>query len=68
MLEPKDAKQLNDEEVLAKKTSAVTWCNQATAHAVGYAGKGWTYVLIPHNAITDNMTVTGLAAAFAVES
>lgn len=61
MLEPKDAKQLTDAEVLAKKEAATKWCQLATDHAVSYAGKPWKYVLIPHNAITDNMTLAGLA-------
>jgi hypothetical protein len=37
-------------------------CNQATDHAVGNGGKPWKYVLIPHNAITANMTLEGLVA------
>jgi type III restriction enzyme len=64
MLEPKDAKQLTDEEVVAKKNSAVKWCRLATDHATSYGGKPWKYVLIPHNAITDNMTVQGLVSAY----
>jgi type III restriction enzyme len=64
MLEPKDAKQLGDEEVVAKKDSAITWCQQASDHAASYGGKPWKYVLVPHNAITDNMTLTGLAAQY----
>jgi type III restriction enzyme len=64
MLEPKDAKQLSDDEVVAKKNSAITWCQQASDHANEYGGKPWRYVLIPHSAIADNMTLSGLVLAF----
>jgi type III restriction enzyme len=64
MLEPKAANQMTDAEVLAKKEVAVTWCGHASNHAASYGGKGWKYVLIPHDAIADNMTLDGLAARF----
>jgi hypothetical protein len=46
---------------------AVEWCRRATDHAASYDGKPWTYVLVPHDAIAENMTVEGLARQFAVE-
>ena len=55
---------MTDPEVLAKRDVAMTWCKHASDHAVTYDGKPWKYVLIPHDAIVDNMTVTGLAAHF----
>ena len=64
MLEPKASNQMTDGEVLAKKEVAVRWCQQATAHARGHGGKPRTYVLIPHDAIAENMTVSGLAQRF----
>lgn len=59
MLEPKASNQMTDGEVLAKKEVAVRWCQQASTHARSYGGKPWTYVLIPHDAIAENMTVEG---------
>ena len=35
----------------------------ATDHAASYEGKPWTYVLIPHDAIAENMTLEGLPAS-----
>jgi type III restriction enzyme len=64
MLEPKARNEMTDPEVFAKRDVAVTWCRHANGHAVTYSGKPWKYVLIPHDAIVDNMTVTGLAAHF----
>ncbi len=64
MLEPKASNQMTDAEVLAKRDVAVTWCKQASGHARSYGGKPWVYVLIPHDAIADNMTLAGLAQRF----
>jgi type III restriction enzyme len=65
MLEPKAADQMNDGEVLAKRDVAVRWCQQASDHARSHGGKPWTYVLIPHDAIAENMTLDGLAKQYA---
>jgi type III restriction enzyme len=67
MLEPKASNQMADQVVLAKRDVAVEWCRRATDHAASYDGKPWTYVLVPHDAIAENMTVEGLARQFAVE-
>jgi len=52
--------EFDDPIVLAKKAAAVTWCAQATDHAAKHGGKPWHYLLIPHDAIADNMTLAGL--------
>lgn len=57
MLEPKMATQMADKDVLAKRDVAVQWCGWATEHATNYGGKPWRYVLIPHDAIAENITV-----------
>jgi type III restriction enzyme len=67
MLEPKARNMLADPEVLAKKDAAVTWCKNASAHAAGYGGKPWRYVLIPHDVIAENRTLDGLAQQFEVD-
>lgn len=67
MLEPKAANQMNDAEVLAKRDAAVKWCQRATEYANSYSGKAWQYALIPHDAITSNLTITGLAERFGVQ-
>jgi type III restriction enzyme len=64
MLEPKARNEMEDFEVLAKKEAAVLWCSRATAHALNNGGKPWRYVLIPHDAIAENMTLTGLVSRF----
>ncbi len=64
MLEPKAKNELADPDVVAKKDAAVKWCKQASDHAATYKGKPWKYLLIPHDAIAENMTLEGLAKHF----
>ena len=66
MLEPKRRDELTDDEVVAKKDAAVKWCKQASDHAKTCKGKPWKYLLIPHDAIAENITLDGLAAAYTV--
>lgn len=65
MLEPKARNEMTDPEVLAKREAAVKWCGLATNHALSNGGKPWKYVLIPHDAIAENMTLAALASQFA---
>jgi type III restriction enzyme len=64
MLEPKASNQMTDGEVLAKKEAAVRWCQQASEHARSHKRKSWTYALIPHDSIAENMTLDGLVRQY----
>jgi type III restriction enzyme len=64
MLEPKMSSQMNDPEVLEKKRVAVQWCQQASDYMHQNSGKPWRYVLIPHDAIAENITIVGLLKLF----
>lgn len=64
MLEPKMRKEMEDEIVLAKRDSAVKWCANASNHARGNGGKPWRYLLIPHDEITENITLNALEQRF----
>jgi type III restriction enzyme len=64
MLEPKMKKEMEDRQVAAKATAAIEWCKHASDHAATYNGKPWKYVLIPHDAIADNMSLEGLAERY----
>ena len=61
MLEAKARNDMDDAEVQAKKDAAVQWCSHATSHALSHSGKPWIYLLIPHDVITENMTLAGFA-------
>jgi len=64
MLEPKRRSDMEDAEVLAKRDAAVLWCQRATSHAATYGGKPWSYALIPHDAIAENITLEALARSW----
>lgn len=64
MLEPKRRNELDDPEVIAKKDAAIKWCEHASTHSTTCGGKPWKYVLIPHDAIAENMTLMTLVGRF----
>jgi type III restriction enzyme len=68
MLEPKARNEMNEPQVITKRDVAVTWCKNASDYAATYGGKPWRYLLIPHDAISENMTVEGLAEKFSETS
>jgi len=64
MLEPKNRDEIDSPQVVAKKDVAVKWCQNASNYMLQHNGKPWVYVLIPHDAIAQNMTLKGLGDAF----
>jgi type III restriction enzyme len=64
MLEPKAQNETINPEVLAKKDVAIQWCKNASDYMLTHGGKPWQYVLIPHDAIAQNMTLKGLGDRF----
>ena len=68
MLEPKASNEMQDPVVLAKRDVAVTWCENASNYSVQHGGKPWKYVLIPHDKIADNYSLTGIVSNIAAKS
>lgn len=66
MIEVKSSASLNDVEVLAKKVAALQWCGHACDHAAKNGLKPWKYLLIPHDAIADNMTLLDLSSRYSL--
>lgn len=62
LCEPKRNTEVEDDIVQAKARAAVEWCQHATDHATKNEGKPWKYLLIPHDQINEQMTLSGLAA------
>ena len=60
MLEPKKRTALGDVDVIAKKEAAEKWCRNATDYAAKHGGKPWVYRLIPHDTISENMSIEHL--------
>ena len=63
MLEGKARNQLASAEVLAKKEAAELWCQRASEHTVKHGGKPWTYALVPHDVVDENMSLEFLVRA-----
>jgi type III restriction enzyme len=64
IIEPKQASNMTDKDVLAKKNAAIAWCDNATNHELKYGGKSWVYILLPHTAILPSATLKGLAQQY----
>ncbi|MCO6512469.1 MAG: DEAD/DEAH box helicase family protein [Aridibacter famidurans] len=66
LCEPKRASEMTDDTVLAKAEAAATWCKHASNHANQNGGKPWRYLLIPHDRIQAQATLSRLAEEFEV--
>lgn len=64
LCEPKAANEMDDAEVQAKARAAEKWCRYASEHELANGGKPWSYLLMPHDAITANATLAGLRSQF----
>jgi hypothetical protein len=56
--------EMDDPQVLPQREVAAEWCGNATEYGAKQGGKPWKYLLIPHDATNDNMTLDGLADRF----
>jgi type III restriction enzyme len=61
MVETKARNEMESVDVLAKKAAAIKWCGHASDHAQGNGGKPWQYLMVPHDVVSENMTLAGLA-------
>ena len=68
LCEPKRSNEMTNDIVLAKAQAAAVWCNNASIHAKEYGGKPWIYLLIPHDQISEQMSLAGLAARYAYKT
>jgi type III restriction enzyme len=64
MLEVKRRSELDNADVLAKKEAAFLWCKRASDYARKHEGKPWFYALIPHDRISQNITISGIKRDF----
>lgn len=64
LCEVKRVDEIDDDEVQQKAKAAKKWCEFASAHEKENNGKPWTYLLVPHNAIKSNTTLSGLISQF----
>ena len=64
LIETKKAGDLQTDEVQVKARAAVQWCDHANAYAKQHGARQWRYLLIPHDAVAVNVTLTKLAATY----
>jgi type III restriction enzyme len=62
--EVKARNELDDPEVQAKARAARTWIGYANEHAKATGGKPWKYLIILHDSILANSTLSGLVRSF----
>ena len=72
MIETKKAREVteaqeSETEVKAKADQAVIWCKNASDYAAKVGGKPWVYLLVPHDAVAQNMTLVALRARYEVK-
>ena len=58
MVETKKKDDIPTAEVQAKADAAVRWCKHASDHAATVNGKPWKYLLVPHDAITEDKSLS----------
>ncbi|HEX8410717.1 MAG TPA: DEAD/DEAH box helicase family protein [Thermoanaerobaculia bacterium] len=64
IVEIKSGTEMDDPEVKAKAKATVAWCERATTHEQSIEGKRWSYLLIPHHAVTSAATLKALIESF----
>jgi len=67
MLEAKARNEMEAADVQAKQAAAMQWCRHASEYAASHGGKPWSYALIPHDAIAENITLKVLAARYTTQ-
>ena len=54
MVETKARGDIDSQDVQAKAAAEVRWCIYASKHASEVSTKPWTYLLLPHDEITES--------------
>ena len=68
IIETKATKDMEAGDVKAKAGAAATWCKNASEYSQAQGGKPWKYLLVPHDAVAHNATVSALAGMYVVAS
>lgn len=66
LIETKAAKDMAAADVKAKADAAVMWCNNASEYSQAQGGKPWKYLLVPHDAVAHNTTISALVGRYFV--
>lgn len=66
MVETKKKDDMESTVVLAKAKAALTYCRYASEYNAQVSGKPWRYILIPHDAVQFNMSLSHLLNRYEV--
>ncbi len=58
------AAQESETDVKAKAEQATLWCKHASEYAKTVGGKPWKYLLVPHDAVSANITLENLMTRY----
>ncbi|KIN15791.1 DEAD/DEAH box helicase family protein [Halomonas sp. KHS3] len=61
MVETKARGDLKDAVVVAKAEAAKKWCYNASGYLDKHGGKSWSYYLIPHDLVHENISLSQLS-------
>jgi hypothetical protein len=65
LCEIKRSDLVDSDPLVQKKAEAeALWCRRATAHEQAHGGKPWSYLVIPHNVLTEDKTLPALLGAY----
>jgi type III restriction enzyme len=67
MCETKARNEMGTDEVQAKAEAGALWCKHASDHARTHGAKPWKYLLVPHDAVTEDKRLIDYLS-FEVES
>ena len=63
IIETKKASDIETPDVQAKAAAAKAWCKNASEYSQKHGGKPWEYLLIAHDAVAVNKTLSGFYTA-----
>ena len=66
IIETKATKDMENTDVQAKADAAVVWCKNASEYARTMNGTAWRYLLIPHDAVAQNMTLKAMVDRYSM--
>ena len=58
----------SSDEVRQKAEAAALWCRRASEHELAHGGKPWSYLLLPHDELTEDKTLKALTGLYLYES
>lgn len=58
LVETKAQNEMEDPKVLAKADAAVRWCEHASEYLTSVGGKPWKYLLVPHDDVSEQNTLS----------